>query len=74
MVFLNGAKENKKKFIDSLKDDKRIIKSKASGSQIFVLIEGEDHIAPLMPKEIFFLRENKDTPCIFCSSIKIFPS
>ena len=56
MVFLNGAKENKKKFIDSLKDDKRIIKSKASGSQIFVLIEGEDHIAPLMPKEIFFLK------------------
>ena len=56
MVFLNGLEDNKKKFIESLKDDKRIIKSKASGSQVFVLIEGDDHIAPLMSKEIFFLK------------------
>ena len=56
MVFLSGKEENKKKFIDSLKKDKRIIKSKAVGSQVFVLIEGEDHISPLMPKEIFFIK------------------
>ncbi|PIY59961.1 hypothetical protein COY95_04290 [Candidatus Woesearchaeota archaeon CG_4_10_14_0_8_um_filter_47_5] len=56
MVFLNGAEENKQKFINSLRKDQRIKKSKAVGSQVYVLIESEDHIAPLMDDALFFIK------------------
>lgn len=56
MVFVRGSEKNKHRFIESLKKDKRIKDLKVNGNQIFVLIEGDDHISPLMPKELFFIK------------------
>jgi predicted DNA binding protein len=56
MVFLRGEQKNKDRCIESLKKDSRIKKMKAMGNQVFVLIEGDDHITPYMPKELFFLK------------------
>ncbi len=56
MVFIKGLEKNKQDFIGSLRKDKRIKDLKANGNQIFVLIQGDDHISPLMPKELFFIK------------------
>ena len=56
MVFLNGEKVGKQRFISSLKKDKRIVKFEVRKNQIFVLIEGEDNITPLMDKSLFFIK------------------
>jgi len=56
MVFLQGEDKNKNRFINSLKKDKRIKQYSVKGNQIFVLVESEDHIAPLFDNSMFFIK------------------
>ncbi|NTV23573.1 MAG: hypothetical protein HGA85_04320 [Nanoarchaeota archaeon] len=56
MVLLNGKEKDKEKFVKSLSEDSRIKRFKATGNQVFVLVEGDDHIAPYMDPAMFFLK------------------
>ncbi|MDP3734391.1 MAG: helix-turn-helix domain-containing protein [Nanoarchaeota archaeon] len=56
MVFLYGSEKDKKKFITSVKNDKRVKKCSVKGSQLFVLIEGKDSIAEVFEKSLFFIQ------------------
>lgn len=54
MVFLHGKKENKEKFIQSLKHDSFIKDMDVKGNQVYVLIEGEDAITHAFDASLFF--------------------
>ncbi|MBT3720153.1 hypothetical protein HN789_03445 [archaeon] len=54
MVFLHGKKEDKEKFIESLKHDKFIKDIDVKGNQVYVLIEGEDAITHAFDASLFF--------------------
>src|SRR3989338_6576625 len=54
MVFLYGSETDKKNFIASVKKDKRVKDCIVKNDQLFVLIEGEDSIAEIFDKSLFF--------------------
>lgn len=54
IVFLYGQEKDKTKFIASLKRDRRVKESKVQGSRLFVLVEGENSIAEVFDKSLFF--------------------
>jgi len=56
MVFLYGPDINKKNFIASVKKDRRVKNCTVKNDQLFVLIEGEDSIAEVFDKSLFFTR------------------
>jgi predicted DNA binding protein len=56
MCFLKGKKEDKLKFLASLKKDKTIKKFTIKGDQVFVLIEGDDNIANVFDASLFFIK------------------
>ena len=56
MVFLYGPESDKKRFITSVKQDKRVKHCAVKGNQLFVLVEGKDSIAEVFDKSLFFIQ------------------
>ena len=55
-LIIQGEQRQVKRFIESVKNDKRVINVESHGNQIFVLSKEKENIAPFLDKKIFFLK------------------
>ncbi len=53
--YLQGKKENKEKFIESLDKDPRVVQYEVKGDQLFSLVEGDKFITHSYEKSLFFV-------------------
>ncbi len=55
-IIVDGLPENKQRFFNSLKSNRKVSQYEIKGNQVFVLVEGEDAIAHHFNPALFYVR------------------